>query len=56
MSKIAATAQTSTGVTRSLGLGTSPTSLLRIGWRHIGVVRGTTCILLVVVTVGLTLR
>jgi uncharacterized integral membrane protein (TIGR00698 family) len=37
----------------ALGLGTSLTSLLRIGWRHIAVFTGTTCILLVFVTVGL---
>jgi uncharacterized membrane protein YadS len=37
----------------ALGLGTSLTSLLRIGWRHIAVFIGTTCILLVFVTVGI---
>lgn len=37
----------------ALGLGTSLTSLLRIGWRHIAVFMGTTCILLVFVTGGL---
>lgn len=37
----------------ALGLGTSITSLLRIGWRHIAVFTGTTCILLAFVTAGL---
>lgn len=37
----------------ALGLGTSLSSLLRIGWRHIAVFTGTTCILLVFVTTGL---
>jgi uncharacterized membrane protein YadS len=34
----------------ALGLGTSLTSLLRIGWRHIAVFAGTTIIILAVVT------
>lgn len=37
----------------ALGLGTSLASLLRIGWRHIAVFTGTTCILLVFVTASL---
>lgn len=37
----------------ALGLGTSLTSLLRIGWRHIAVFTGTTCILLIFVTAGI---
>ncbi len=37
----------------ALGLGTSLTSLLRIGWRHIAVFTGTTLVILITVTVGL---
>jgi uncharacterized membrane protein YadS len=37
----------------ALGLGTSPTSLLRIGWRHIAVFIGTTLVTLSVVLAGL---
>lgn len=37
----------------ALGLGTSLTALLRIGWRHIAVFTGTTLVLLSVITAGL---
>ncbi len=37
----------------ALGLGTSPTAILRIGWRHVLVFCGTTVVLLGVVTGGL---
>jgi len=37
----------------ALGLGTSLTAVLRIGWRHIAVFSGTTLVILGVVTVGL---
>jgi uncharacterized membrane protein YadS len=37
----------------ALGLGTSLTSLLRIGWRHIAVFSGTTLVILAVVLAGL---
>jgi len=37
----------------ALGLGTSLTSLLRIGWRHIAVFAGTTCVILAVVLAGI---
>ncbi|WP_246215696.1 YeiH family protein [Microvirga makkahensis] len=37
----------------ALGLSTSLTSLLRIGWRHIAVFTGTTLIILITVTAGL---
>ena len=37
----------------ALGLGTSPTAILRIGWRHIAVFTGTTLVILSVVTAGL---
>ncbi len=37
----------------ALGLGTSLTSLLRIGWRHIAVFAGTTLVILAVMTAGL---
>jgi uncharacterized integral membrane protein (TIGR00698 family) len=36
----------------ALGLGTSLTSLLRIGWRHIAVFTGTTCVILTIVLAG----
>ena len=37
----------------ALGLGTSLTAILRIGWRHIAVFTGTTLVILGVVTAGL---
>jgi uncharacterized membrane protein YadS len=37
----------------ALGLGTSLTSLLRIGWRHIAVFTGTTLVILMVVLAGI---
>ena len=37
----------------ALGLGTSPTAILRIGWRHIAVFSGTTLVILGFVTFGL---
>jgi uncharacterized integral membrane protein (TIGR00698 family) len=37
----------------ALGLGTSLTAVLRIGWRHIAVFSGTTLVILSVVTLGL---
>jgi uncharacterized integral membrane protein (TIGR00698 family) len=37
----------------ALGLGTSPMSILRIGWRHIAVFMGTTLVILAIVTAGL---
>ncbi len=37
----------------ALGLGTSLTAILRIGWRHIAVFMGTTLVILSVVTAGL---
>jgi uncharacterized membrane protein YadS len=37
----------------ALGLGTSLTAVLRIGWRHIAVFAGTTLVILSVVTLGL---
>jgi uncharacterized integral membrane protein (TIGR00698 family) len=37
----------------ALGLGTSPTAILRIGWRHIAVFTGTTLVILSIVTAGL---
>jgi uncharacterized integral membrane protein (TIGR00698 family) len=37
----------------ALGLGTSLTAILRIGWRHIAVFTGTTLVILSVVTAGL---
>src|SRR5215210_869697 len=37
----------------ALGLGTSLTSLLRIGWRHIAVFTGTTLVILFVILLGL---
>jgi uncharacterized membrane protein YadS len=37
----------------ALGLGTSLTAVLRIGWRHIAVFSGTTLVILNVVTLGL---
>jgi uncharacterized integral membrane protein (TIGR00698 family) len=36
----------------ALGLGTSLTSLLRIGWRHMAVFTGTTCVILAVILAG----
>jgi uncharacterized integral membrane protein (TIGR00698 family) len=39
----------------ALGLGTSVTAILRIGWRHIAVFTGTTLVILSVVTAGLLL-
>jgi uncharacterized integral membrane protein (TIGR00698 family) len=39
----------------ALGLGTSLTAILRIGWRHIAVFTGTTLVILSVVTTGLLL-
>jgi uncharacterized integral membrane protein (TIGR00698 family) len=37
----------------ALGLGTSPTAILRIGWRHIAVFTGTTLVILSIVTAAL---
>jgi uncharacterized membrane protein YadS len=37
----------------ALGLGTSMTAILAIGWRHVAVFFGTTLIILVVATAGL---
>jgi uncharacterized integral membrane protein (TIGR00698 family) len=37
----------------ALGLGTSLTAILRIGWRHIAVFTGTTVVILSIVTAGL---
>jgi len=39
----------------ALGLGTSVTSIIALGWRHIATVLGTTAVILVVVTAGLVL-
>jgi uncharacterized membrane protein YadS len=39
----------------ALGLGTSITAILRIGWRHVAIFFGTTLVLLVVATAGLFL-
>ena len=39
----------------ALGLGTSPTAIAALGWRHSATVIGTTLLILVVVTVGLLL-
>jgi uncharacterized integral membrane protein (TIGR00698 family) len=39
----------------ALGLGTSVTSIIALGWRHIATVLGTTAVILVIVTAGLAL-
>src|SRR5262249_46789954 len=39
----------------ALGLGTSPTAIAALGWRHSATVLGTTLLILVVVTAGLLL-
>ena len=37
----------------ALGLGTSVTAILRVGWRHVAVVCGTTAVILGAVIAGL---
>ena len=37
----------------ALGLGTSPTAIAALGWRHVATVVGTTLVILVMETAGL---
>ena len=39
----------------ALGLGTSPSAITTLGWRHVATVTGTTLVILGVVTAGLVL-